>query len=99
MAREVGWAESAVEDLESIAAYIARNSGAYATAVAREIVRAASSLSELAERGRQVPEYGDPGIREIFVYNYRLVYQVTPETVKVLGIIHGARAMPPLGSS
>ncbi len=99
MAREVGWAESAVEDLESIAAYISRDSEAYATAVVRELVRAAGSLSELAERGRQIPEYGDPTVREIFVCNYRLVYQVLPETVKILGIIHGARTMPPLEGS
>lgn len=99
MAREVGWAQSAFEDLESIAGYIARDSEAYATAVVRELVRAASSLSAFAERGRQVPEYADPTLREIFVHQYRLVYRVSADTVKILGVIHGARTIPPLGGS
>lgn len=65
MDREVGWSESAANDLEKIAEHIAKDSEYYAVAVVRELVAAGGSLAILAERGRIVPEYQDPKIREL----------------------------------
>ena len=96
MDREVVWSFSATADLESIVEYILRDSEFYAATVARELVAAARSLTTFSERGRMVPEYEDPGIREILVRRYRLIYRVGPERVDVLRIIHGARQMPPI---
>jgi toxin ParE1/3/4 len=79
----------------SVAEYISRDSESYAATVVRELVAAARSLRVLADRGRQVPEYDDPSVRELIVRKYRLVYRVQPERVEVLRIIHGAREMPP----
>lgn len=94
MDREVVWSVLASDDLVSIAEYITRDSESYAAAVVREIVAAARSLHTFAERGRRVPEYDDPSIRELIVRTYRLVYRVHPQRVEVLRIIHGAREMP-----
>jgi toxin ParE1/3/4 len=41
--------------------------------------------------GRVVPEIGDPNIRELIVYSYRLVYQISPQRIEILAIIHGRR--------
>ena len=76
MVREVKWAEVAWNDLEEAADYIARDSAYYAAAFVREVQEAARSLNNFAERGRTVPELKDPGLREIFVRSYRLIYQV-----------------------
>lgn len=95
MDQEVVWTETATSDLESIVEYVLRDSEFYAISIAREIVAAASSLSTLAERGRTVPEYANPRIREIFVRRYRLIYRLTINRVEILRIIHGAREMPP----
>jgi plasmid stabilization system protein ParE len=95
MDREIVWTLRATADLESIVEYIFRDSEFYAKAVARELVTAARSLATLAERGRMVPEYEDPTVREIIVRRYRLIYRVKPERIEVLRIIHGARQMPP----
>jgi addiction module RelE/StbE family toxin len=95
MDREIVWTLRATADLESIVEYIFRDSEFYATAVARELVTAARSLTTHAERGRMVPEYEDPTVREIIVRRYRLIYRVKPERIEVLRIIHGARQMPP----
>jgi len=38
-----------------------------------------------------VPELNDPSVREIFVSRYRLIYQVTADSVAVIAFIHGAR--------
>jgi plasmid stabilization system protein ParE len=85
------WTESAWRDLEEVAEYIAKDSSHYAAAFVRETRDAARSLAYLAERGRAVPEFNDPSIRELFVRSYRLIYQVTEQAVHIVGFIHGAR--------
>jgi plasmid stabilization system protein ParE len=95
MDREVIWSIWASDDLVSVAEHISRDSESYAATVVRELVAAARSLRVFAERGRRVPEYDDPSVRELIVRKYRLVYRVRPERIDVLRIIHGAREMPP----
>ncbi len=91
MARKVMWAEAAWNDLEEVADYIAKDSPHYAAAFVREVRDAARSLAYLAERGRAVPEFNDPCIRELLVRSYRLIYQVGEKAVYIVGFIHGAR--------
>jgi toxin ParE1/3/4 len=95
MDREIVWSVWAGDDLVSIAEHISRDSESYAATVVRELIAAARSLRVFAERGRRVPEYDDPSVRELIVRKYRLVYRVQALRVDVLRIIHGAREMPP----
>ena len=96
MAAQVIWTEIASDDLAGIADYIAKDSNAYAAAFVGEILAAARSLSQLARRGRQVPEFPDPSIRELLVGNYRLIYQMRDRRIFILGLIHGARDLSAL---
>ncbi len=48
-------------------------------------------LDRLPERGRVVPELNDPTIREVFVFKYRLLYEVGENRVTVVAFLHGAR--------
>jgi plasmid stabilization system protein ParE len=96
MAGRVVWTEIAWSDLEAAADHIAKDSPNYAAAFVREVRDAARSLAYLAERGRVVPEFDDPSIRELLVRSYRLVYQVTEEAVHIIGFIHGARDLEAL---
>ncbi|MBM4339271.1 MAG: type II toxin-antitoxin system RelE/ParE family toxin [Deltaproteobacteria bacterium] len=91
MARKVIWTETAWRDLEEVADYIARDSFSYSAAFVREARDAARTLAYLSERGRTVPEFNDPNIRELFVRSYRLIYQIAEKSVYVIGFIHGAR--------
>ncbi|MEW6482057.1 MAG: type II toxin-antitoxin system RelE/ParE family toxin [bacterium] len=91
MARKVKWTEAAWSDLKEAADYIAKDSQFYAAAFVREVRDAARSLAYLAERGRIVPEFNDPSIRELFVRKYRLIYHVREQIVHIIGFIHGAR--------
>lgn len=93
MARKVEWTETAWNDLEAVSEYIAKDSRYYASAFVREVRDAARSLTDLAERGRIVPELGDESIRELFVRRYRLIYKVRDRSVSVIAFIHGARDM------
>ena len=97
MARRVAWTAIAATDLQEAWEYIAHDSLMYAATFVQRIRELARSLDDMAERGRVVPEIGAPDVRELIVGNYRLVYQVTPSTVYVLRVIHGARQMPGTG--
>ncbi len=41
-----------------------------------------------------MPELGDAFVREIFVKQYRLIYEVGMDRVVVLAFLHGAREFP-----
>ncbi len=56
-----------------------------------QALAAAESLATLSERGRVVPELSQPDTREIFVFRYRLLYEVEPEAVRIVAFLHGAR--------
>jgi len=56
---KVAWSPEAIEDLESIAEYIGRDSEFYAHAVATRIVEMARSMESFPRSGRVVPELGD----------------------------------------
>lgn len=96
MARALAWSPEAIEDIESIAAYIERDSAWYAKAVASKIVETVETIPEFPELGRMVPEVGDPAIRERFAYSYRIIYRLEPERVLVAAVIHGSRLLQPL---
>ena len=50
-----------------------------------------SSLDQYAERGRIVPELNQSDLRELFVFDYRLLYRVRSDEVVVVAYLHGAR--------
>ena len=43
-----------------------------------------------------VPEIDALDIRELFIRNYRLIYQVTTDRVFILAFVHGARDLTTL---
>jgi len=96
LAQTIKWTESAINDLEEIARFIARDSLFYATTVVKEARKAARSLIVSAERGRVVPESNSSDIRELFLWRYRLIYKVTAHHVYILAFIHGTRDLESL---
>jgi len=42
-----------------------------------------------------VPEVEDSSIREIFMYSYRLIYEMRDKTINILTVAHGKRALTP----
>lgn len=95
MARRLVWSPEAIEDIESIASFIERDSLWYAKAVASRIVETAETIPDYPEMGRVVPEIGDSAIRERFVYSYRIIYRVEAECILVAAVIHGSRLLQP----
>jgi len=87
----VKWSKPAGLDLKQIHDYIARDSKFYAQKVSLEIIEKSEKLNLFPEVGRVVPEIGDPNIRELLIYSYRLLYEVFPDKVEVLALIHSKR--------
>ena len=87
----VKWSVPARNDLKQIHDYIAKDSKFYAQNVIQEIVAKTETLTELPEIGRIVPEISDQNIRELIVYSYRLIYEMSGAGVEILAIIHGRR--------
>ncbi len=83
------WSNPAKDDLKKIHDYIAKDSKFYAIKVSQEFVEKSEELKEFPKMGRVVPEIGDPNIRELFVYSYRLIYEISSDEIEILAIIHG----------
>ncbi len=89
--RRVVWTEAARNGLHSVLEYISEDSPDAAGHFLGVVLDTAQSLSFLSERGRIVPEFQQPELREIFVYSYRLLYHVTQAEVHIVAFLHGAR--------
>ena len=87
------WTRQAIEDVEAIKAYVARDSVRYASLLAERIVAAVGRLESFPESGRVVPEVGDETLREVVYGAYRIVYRVQPDSVEVVAVHHAARLL------
>ena len=87
----VKWSIPAKNDLKQIHDYIAKDSKYYAQNVVREIVTKTETLIDFPEIGRVVPEISDQNIRELIVYSYRLIYEISESGIEIIAIIHGRR--------
>lgn len=77
--------------LDAAVAYVAQDSRPAAQRLLTQALDTAGSLETLSERGRVVPEFNQPAVRELFVQRYRLIYEVTLAEVQILAFVHGAR--------
>ena len=91
--KRVTWTRQAIEDVEAIKAYVARDSERYAAMLAERLVAAVGRLGSFPQSGRVVPEVGDESLREVIHGNYRLVYRLQVEAVEVITVYHAARLL------
>lgn len=96
MGTRVTWSPEAVEDVEAIAAYIAKDSPYYASSVVKKILAIGAAIDQFPHIGSIVPEISDPTIRERFVYSYRIIYRVFDNEILIIAVIHGRRLLDPV---
>ncbi|WP_113672358.1 type II toxin-antitoxin system RelE/ParE family toxin [Vallitalea guaymasensis] len=88
----VKWSNSAKLDLRQIYNYISTNSEFYAKKVINDIIYKSDNLNNYPSIGKEVNEFNNPLIREIYVYSYRMIYQiVSNNNVEILAIVHTKR--------
>lgn len=90
----VTWTATAADQLQAVRDYLARSSPGYAQALAGRIVARADALDGQPLSGAEVPEYGDPDVREVFEHPYRIIYRVAGPDVQIIAIIHSSRRLP-----
>jgi toxin ParE1/3/4 len=73
---KVEWSETAVHQLRMILASTHWKRAGYGQDIVDRIFHRASSLDPLIDFGAEVPEYGDPDIREVYEHPYRIIYRV-----------------------
>jgi toxin ParE1/3/4 len=88
MVKVIIWSEPAREDLQHIYDFIANDSSRYAKKVVDEIIEKSEQLKNFPNIGRVVPEIDDDSVREVFIYSYRMMYQVSDESIKILALVH-----------
>lgn len=91
---KVQWTDTALGHLSALHDYVAQDAPLYARALVDRITTRSKQIARFPRSGRTVPEYEDEAVREVFEGNYRIIYELLPERVDVLAVIHGARELP-----
>jgi toxin ParE1/3/4 len=90
----IDWTEFALDRVDEIAAYIARDDLDAAVRWTVELFDSVDQLAEFPESGRMVPELETQEVRELIYGPYRVFYHVGP-TVEVLTVQHGSMLLRP----
>lgn len=89
----IRWYRRAEADLDSLFSYVARDS---LTIAEKEVKRVTDAVMKLQTH----PAMGRPGrvadTRELVVKPYIIAYQVKANIIKILRVLHSARAWPKL---
>lgn len=93
MAVEIKWTIPALDDVESIAEFIAHDSKHFASIQIEKFFLRAEILADYPLSGRIVPEAGDTTIRELIEGNYRIIYRVVSEARIDILTIHQSQRL------
>jgi len=91
---KVVWTERARSRLEDILEFIALDQPANAERWVHQLIERGDSLADQASRGRVVPEYREPEVREVFEGDYRIIYRLRRDRIDILTVLHGSRPLP-----
>lgn len=93
---KVVWTDSAIEDLNDIGNYIAKDSERYAELTIQRLFESVDILESNPKAGKMVSEFEDESIRELIRLqgSYRIVYQTINEfRVEILTVHNCARQL------
>ncbi len=85
------WTHEALKRLIEIEDYIAEDSPTRAQKFTNQIIQKAESLKKHPQKGRIVPEFSIPSLRELIYKNYRIVYKIKEESLEILTVFEAHR--------
>lgn len=91
----VTWTSHALAQLRHLHDYISSDSPLYAKRVVENVVKKVQILNEAPRLGRIVPELNDHNVRELSIYSYRIIYDISSTQAQILAVIHKRRDMHP----
>ena len=89
------WAISALEDIDSIAQFIERDSVDQAALFVTRVLEMVDRLEKFPQSGRIIPEINDVHCREILYGAYRIMYHLNEKEIWITGVLHGAKNWRP----
>jgi addiction module RelE/StbE family toxin len=90
----VRWTPQAIQDINDIAEFIAKDSVRYASLFVLKVFEKELVLSFSIRLGRVVPEFDNENIRELIFQNYRIIYKVVnDDRIDILSVFHGSRIL------
>jgi len=93
MAHALIWSAAARADLDEIETYIAARSPLNAQRVVERMWEAARKQCDFPYSARMMPEFQDPTRRETFVHQWRLMFRVEADHIRIMRVVHGRRLL------
>ena len=91
---KIVWTPLATSRLQEIADYIALDKPGAALLWTMSILDRVDTLSDNPEIGRVVPEFKDPGLRELIIGNYRVLYRAFQKQIVILSVRNFKQLLP-----
>jgi toxin ParE1/3/4 len=85
------WTNESLNRLIEIEDYISEDSPRRALDFVNQIIQKAESIKKHPRKGRVVPEFSIPEIRELVYKNYRIVYIIRTESLEILTVFESHR--------
>jgi len=85
---KVAWSYVALGNLIETNKYIASENPEAARKVINDIFEAGTKIKAFPEKGRIVTELRRKNIREVFCYEYRIIYRIESKRIYVLTVLH-----------
>jgi len=93
---KVEFLQPALDDLEEIVLYIAKDSVTAALKMHDEIIAQSKKLEIFPKLGREVPDrkLSESGFRMLIISHYIAFYRVIDNVIYIYRVMHGARNYP-----
>lgn len=96
MVMRVKWSEPALDELDEALQYIAFDNPDAARGLWKKAKAATRNLRDYPMKGRIVPEYDDPKLRELIVGPFRIIYTTEdPSIIYILATVRSERLLDP----
>ena len=90
----IGFAESALRDLEEVKAWYAEQGvPGVGMRLVEEVFRRVRALADHPDMGRVVPEFDQPFLRELIQPPFRIVYRRDPQKVRIVRVWRSERLL------
>jgi plasmid stabilization system protein ParE len=91
---QINWTLQSIEDIESIAEFIAKDSVKYAQIQVVSFFESVENLKAYPKIGRSVPEFKNPKIRQILCGSFRIIYLIkSKHQIDILTVHHSRRKL------
>jgi len=88
---KIEWSQTALEDLEEIYDFIARDSSFHAQITRDGILEKIEMLLQFPQSGKIIFIRNVHNIRMILFQNYKIIYRIFESSIRILRILHQSR--------